>query len=109
MLRVLLFTLRVDEEVIQIGCKEFIKHIHEKVINVALEGCWPVGKAEWHDLIMEAAVSGPKRCKVFRIWVNSNLMEGLVDINLGHDFRLQELRKYLINQQEWVRVLLGDF
>ncbi len=97
MLCMLLLTLRIDKEVIQVGRKEFIKHVHEKVINIMLECRWSIGKAERHDLVVEASISCSERCKMLGIRVNSNLMESLADINFGHNLSLQELREDLVN------------
>ena len=55
------------------------------MVDVALEGCGSVSKAERHYLILEASIPGAEGYKAFRVWVHSDLVEGLADVNLGHN------------------------
>ena len=55
------------------------------MVDVALEGYGSVGKAERHYSILEASVPGAEGCEAFRVWVYSDLVEGLADVNLGHN------------------------
>jgi len=55
------------------------------VVDVALEGCGSVSKAERHYLILEASVPGAEGYEAFGVWVHLNLIEGLADVDLSYN------------------------
>ena len=64
-------SVRVDEQVIEIGHHEIVKIFSKGVIDILLESAWGVAKTKGHNLILVKSIPTAKHC--FPFFSMSNL------------------------------------
>src|SRR5205814_7302064 len=101
------FIVRVDHDVIKVGCTEVIKIVKEHIIHVSLVSSRPICESKWNYLVLVAAISGPECSKVLQGRVYAYTVKCLANVELGKDLSLADLSQSLIKQWEWVTVLAG--
>ena len=82
MLDVLLMsTVSVNKDVVQIGDTEFVEEFAQDVVNIGLKGCWSVAETKGHDQIFEVTISGAESCFVFIAFSNTHSMKGVTNVH----------------------------
>jgi hypothetical protein len=60
MLNMLFLTPRIDQDIVQIDNTEIVNITSQGVVNIALEGCWSISQAHWHNQELIVAIAGLK-------------------------------------------------
>ena len=85
MLLVFQLILRVNYNIIQVGCIEVVKVVKEYIIYIPLVRSQSVGQSKRKYLIFIRSVTGLKYSKLLKTRVYPNLVKGLADIKLYKD------------------------
>ena len=99
--------LKVNHNIIQVGCIEVVKVVKEYIVYIPLVRSWSVSQSKRKYLVFVYSVTGPKCSKIYRSGVYSNLVKGLADIKLYKNFSSTYLGQCLIKQGQWIAVLTG--
>ena len=79
----ILRVLAVDQNIIKVGCAEYVELGAECLIDIALEGGWSVGESKGHDKKFEEAISGSEGGFPFIARFDSNQVVCVADVDLG--------------------------
>jgi hypothetical protein len=100
--------LAVYEDIVNVHDDAFVEEGAEDVLDQGLEGGRSVGKAEWHDLVLEVAVTGAERGLLDVVFMDPDLVVARTEIDLGEDLGAMELVGEVINEGDGEPVLDGD-
>jgi hypothetical protein len=108
MLRMLLFTLRVDQDVINEDHDKLVQLCHEYGVHQVHEMCRSIGESKRHNQILVQPVPGGEGSlrNIFRI--DLDLMITRMEIDLGKDFSTDKLIKENVDAGQWIFVLDRD-
>ena len=107
MLLIFQLVLRVDYNIIQVGCIEVIKVVKEYIVYILLVRSQSVSQSKRKYLIFIRSIISLKCSKILRPRVYPNLVEGLADIKLYKDLSSTYLGQSLIKQGQQIAVLTG--
>ena len=96
MLLIFQLVLRVNYNIIQVGCAEVIKVVKEYIIYISLVRSRSVSQSKRKYLIFIQSVTSPKYSKIYGSGVYPNLVKGLADIKLYKNFSSTYLGQCLI-------------
>src|SRR5579871_6125058 len=85
MLLVLEFIVRIDQNVIKVGCAEIVEIVEKHIVHVSLVGSRTIGKSKGDYLIFVTSISSPESGEILRSRVYAYTMECLANIEFGED------------------------
>jgi hypothetical protein len=108
MLCMLLFTLGVDQDVVNEDHDKLVQLRHEHRVHLVHEMCRSVGESKRHNQILVQAIPGGEGGlrNIFR--TDLDLMITWTEINLRKDFSTGKLIKENVDTGQWIFVLDGD-
>jgi hypothetical protein len=59
-------------------------------VDIVLEGCGRISKAEGYNRILVVSITGTEGCLLFIALLNANSVVGVLDIDLAEDLRASE-------------------
>ncbi len=72
----LLFSLTLDEDIIQIGLKKVIEEVEPVIGHILLVNRWSIDQPKWHDSLHVCPKRRNERGVVFAFRMHSDLIEG---------------------------------
>jgi hypothetical protein len=108
MLRMLLFALGVDQDVINGDHDKLVQLRHEYGVHQVHKMCRSIGESKQHNQILVQPVPGGEGSlrNIFR--TDLDLMITRMEIDLGKDFSTGKLIKENVDAGQWILVLDGD-
>jgi hypothetical protein len=108
MLRMLLFTLGVDQDVVNEDHDKLVQLRHEYGFHQVHEMCRSIGESKQHNQILVQPVPGGEDSlrNIFRM--DLDLMITRMEIDFEKDFIIGKLIKENIDTGQWIFVLDGD-
>ncbi len=82
------FALGVDEDVIEVYYHKNVKLLCQDLVDIALKHSRRIGQSKRHDLIFEVTIAGPEGRFSFIAFLDSHLMVGISQIELGKTLSL---------------------
>jgi hypothetical protein len=108
MLRMLLFTLGVDQDVVNEDHDKLVQLRHEYGVHQVHEMCRSIGESKQHNQILVQPVPGGEDSLRNIFWMDLDLMITQMEIDFGKDFITGKLIKENIDTGQWIFVLDGD-
>ena len=108
MLLVFFTGVREDKDVVNVGCVEYVKERTEDFVNPCLEGGQGVRQAKGHNKCFKEAIASVKCRYLFLSFLNSYMVKGVNNVQLGVELGFTKLRQCFLKQRERVSVLDCD-
>jgi hypothetical protein len=108
MLRMLLFTLGVDQDVINEDHDKLVQLRHEYGVHQVHEMCRSNGESKRHNQILIQHVPGGESSLRNIFQTDLDLMITRTEIDLGKDFSTGKLIKENVDAGQWIFILDGD-
>jgi hypothetical protein len=108
MLRMLLFTLGIDQDVVNKDHDKLVQLRHEYGVHQVHKMCRNIGESKRHNQILVQPVPGREGSLRNIFWMDLNLMITRTEIDLGKDSCTDKLIKENVDAGQWVLVLDGD-
>ena len=109
MLLVFFTGIREDKDVVNIGCVKYVKERAEDFINSCLKSSRSVRKAKGHDKCFEKAIASVKCRHLFMAFLDSYVVKGVNNVELGVELGFAKLRQCFLKQGKGVSVLDCDY
>jgi hypothetical protein len=108
MLRMLLFTLEVDQDVVNEDHDKLVQLQHEYRVHQVHEMCRSIGESKRHNQVLVQPVPGGESSlrNIFR--TDLDLMITRMEIDFGKDFSTGKLIKENVDAGQWIFVLDRD-
>ena len=85
MLFVLEWVIGIDQDVVDVSGAKVIDVVKQDGVNEALKGGRSVAKAKRHNSILVGAVARAEGGEIFNVLLESDAVEGVMDIELHED------------------------
>jgi hypothetical protein len=108
MLRMLFFTLGIDQNVINEDNNKLVQLRHEYGVHQVHEMCRSIGEPKRHNQVLIQPVPGGESDLRNVFWVDLDLMITRTKINLRKDFCTSKLIEKNVDVRQWIFVLDGD-
>jgi len=99
----------VDQEVVEVGCKELVEVVAERIVYEVLEGARGVTEAERHHLVLKQAIATAKCRLPFFTLSHPEEVIAISHVQFGEVFCAGQTLQQFPNEWEGVAVLDGDF
>lgn len=76
---------RKDQDIVKIGYRKDVENVMERCMNVILEGCGRIRKAEGHDCVFVVPVTGAEGCLPLISLLNTDPVVRVLDIEFAKD------------------------
>jgi hypothetical protein len=104
----LLFTLGVDQDIINEDHDKLVQLRHEYGVHQVHELCRSIGESKRHNQILVQPVPSGEGSLRNIFQTDLDLMITRMEIDLGKDFSTGKLIKENVNAGQWIFVLHGD-
>jgi hypothetical protein len=104
----LLFTLRVDQDVVNEDHDKLVQLRHEHGVHQVHEMCRSIGESKRHDQILVQPIPGGESCLRNILRTDFDLMITQAEINLGKYLSTGKLIKENVDARQRILVLDGD-
>jgi hypothetical protein len=108
MLRMLFFTLEIDQDVVNEDHDKLIQLWHEYKVHQVHEMCRGIGESKRHNQILIQLVPGRERSLRNIFWMDLHLMITRTKIDLRKDSYTVKLIKKNVHAGQWILVLNCD-
>jgi hypothetical protein len=108
MLRMLLFTLGIDQDVINEDHNKLVQLRHEYGVHQVHEMCRSIGESKRHNQILVQPILGGEGSLRNIVRMDIDLMITRTEIDLGKVFSTGKLIKVNVDAGQWIFVLDGD-
>jgi hypothetical protein len=104
----LLFTLEIDQDVINEDHDKLVQLRHEYGVYQVHEMCRSIGESKRHNQILVQPVPGRESSLRNIFWTDLDLMITQMEIDLGKDSCIGKLIKENVDAGQWILILDGD-